>query len=195
MPTDRPAVWPAAQRYLHGWTAVLVLVAFGTSWIMAALPFTHLLAKFRLYQLHKTLGLIVLVLAGVRLLLRAGWRRPEWDRNLPVLQVRAASLVHTLLYGLLLLVPVLGYFTAATAPIGVPTLFLGLIRVPHLVGPDREWFQILQSVHRVAAIALVVLACGHAAMAVYHHRQGRPTLARMWRSVAVPQLMREPPKP
>ena len=120
----------------------------------------------------------------LRLLLRAAWRRPETDAGLPRWQLRAAGGVHALLYGLLLAVPVLGYLTAATAPIAVPTLFLGLIKVPHLVGPDPDWFAILRPAHRIAAIGLILLACGHAAMAIHHHRQGRPTLLRMWRGRA-----------
>ncbi len=148
---------------------------------MVSLPFTQLFLKFWLYQVHKSIGLIVVVLVCARLLLRVVWQRPEWDDDLPRWQLRAASGVHALLYALLLVVPVLGYFTAATAPIAVPTVFLGLIKVPHLVGPDREWFAILRPVHRGLAIALVALACGHAAMAIHHHLRGRPTLARMWR--------------
>ncbi len=182
MPTERPAVWPAAQRWLHGSTAGLVVVGFAMAWIMVYLPFTQLFLKFWLYQAHKSIGLIVMGLVCVRLSLRAVWQRPERDGDLPGWQLQAASGVHALLYALLLVVPVLGYFTAATAPIAVPTVFLGLIKVPHLVGPDREWFAMIRPLHRGAAIALVLLACGHAMMAIHHHWSGRPTLARMWRA-------------
>ena len=148
---------------------------------MVGLPFTQLLLKFRLYQAHKTIGLIVLALVCLRLFLRMVWRRPEQDEDLPRWQLGAASSVHAVLYVLLLAVPVLGYLTAATAPIGVPTLFLGLLKVPHLVGPDREWFAMIRPLHRGAAIALVLLASGHATMAIHHHGRGRATLRRMWR--------------
>ena len=177
-------MWPASQRHLHAWTAALVLIGFSIAWIMVNLPFTQLLLKFRLYQAHKTIGLTVVALVCLRLLLRALWRRPKPDAGLPRWQLRTASGVHALLYCLLLAVPVLGYLTAATAPIGMPTFFLGLIKVPHLVVPDREWFAVLRPVHRIAAIGLVLLACGHAAMAVHHHRQGRSTLLGMWRGRA-----------
>ena len=131
-------MWPASQRHLHAWTAALVLIGFSIAWIMVNLPFTQLLLKFRLYQAHKTIGLTVLALVCLRLVLRALWPRPKPDAGLPRWQLRTASGVHALLYCLLLAVPVLGYLTAATAPIGMPTFFLGLIKVPHLVVPDRE---------------------------------------------------------
>jgi len=40
---------------------------------------------------------------------------------------------------------------------------------------------VLRPLHQVAAWALVVLAAGHAAMAIHHHRRGSPILRLMWR--------------
>jgi cytochrome b561 len=67
------------------------------------------------------------------------------------------------------------------APARIPTLFLGVIPVPHLVGTDPAWFAILRQVHLALALLLVLLALGHALMAVRHHRTGDRTLVRMWR--------------
>src|SRR5271166_6059210 len=127
VPSETVAAWSRAQRRLHWWTAFLVLVAFSVSWVMVGWPTRDLLMKFVLYQLHKTIGLIVFALVLARLLLRARRGRPEWEATLPPWQRRAASAVHALLYTLLVATPLLGYLTAATAPIAVPTLFLGVI--------------------------------------------------------------------
>jgi cytochrome b561 len=75
----------------------------------------------------------------------------------------------------------LGYLTAATAPARIPTLFLGVVPVPHVVGTNPAWFAVLRQVHLGAAALLVLLAFGHALMAVRHHWKGDRTLARMWR--------------
>ncbi|MGH7156253.1 MAG: cytochrome b/b6 domain-containing protein, partial [Acetobacteraceae bacterium] len=85
------------------------------------------------------------------------------------------------LYGLLVCTPVLGYLTAATAPVQVPTLFMLVVNVPHVVGPNPWWFSVLRPIHRTFAITLMVLAAGHAAMALQHHRRGHPLLLAMWR--------------
>lgn len=184
--TDRNPGWAASQRHLHWWTAALVLIGFSIGWLMVNLPLSQLLAKFLLYQVHKSIGILVFALVCVRLLLRVRRKRPDPDPSLPAWQRRAADGMHALLYLLLLLIPVLGYLTAATAPANVPTLFLGVIAVPHLLSPDREWFAILRQIHRGFAVALVLLACGHAAAAIHNHRLGRATLARMWRGHAAP---------
>jgi cytochrome b561 len=180
MPAESREAWSRAQRSLHWWTASLVLLAFVIAWIMVGLPLSQLLLKFGLYQLHKSAGIFVLALTLLRLVLRSRRGRPAWDADLPRSQKRAASTVHVLLYALLLATPVLGYFAAATAPARVPTLFLGLISIPHLTAPDPVWFGIVRQVHRVAAILLVLLACGHGLAAIHHHLRGRPTLTRMW---------------
>ena len=173
--------WSRAQRGTHWASAGLVLVGFALGWIMVAVPYRPLLLKFSLYQAHKTIGLLVLALALWRLALRVLRRRPAWDVALSPAQVRLAGLGHVALYGLLLAVPVLGYVTAAAAPIRIPTLLFGVIAVPHVIGVDAASFAWLRPIHRGAAIALVGLACGHAAVAIAHHRAGRYVLWRMWR--------------
>jgi cytochrome b561 len=175
--------WSRAQRRLHWWSAAFVLLAFAIAWAMVAVPLEELFAKFVLYQLHKTLGLAAFGLLVARLVVRARHGRPAWDA-LPAWQRRAAAATHAAMLALLAVVPVLGYFTAATAPARVPTLFLGVIPVPHVVGPNDAWFAVLRPLHRALAIALVGLAALHATAAIRHHLAGRPTLRRMWRGEA-----------
>ena len=173
--------WSRAQRRLHWSTAALVVLGFVVAWVMVATPLSDLLLKFLLYQLHKTIGLLVLGLTLARVPLRLWRGRPAWEQDLPAWQRHAAGRVHLTLYLLLLVVPVLGYFTAATAPAQVPTLFLGVINVPHLVGTDPAAFAWLRPLHRVLAILLVVLATGHGLAALANHRRGRRTLIAMGR--------------
>ncbi len=162
------------------WTAALIFLALPLGFLMVAVPLGDLFAKFLLYQLHKTIGISVLLLVAARLGLRAARGRPAWERGLPHWQRRLAAAGHGALYGLMIGTPVLGYFTAATAPAQVPTLFLLLINVPHLVGADAQWYAVLRPVHLAAAVLLVFLAIGHAGMAVLHQVRGGDTLARMW---------------
>lgn len=175
------AAWSRRQRGLHWWTAALVPVGFALGFLMVGTPLQELLLKFLLYQAHKTIGLTVLALTAARLLLRALRGRPRRPERLPDWQRRAAPIMHAVLYGLLLVTPVLGYFTAATAPARIPTLFFLVVPVPHVAGPDAVWFGILRLVHRGCAITLVVLAAMHAAAALHHHVRGRAVLIAMWR--------------
>lgn len=168
-----------AQRRLHWAVAALVGAAFALGLVMTALPLSALLAKLLTYQLHKSLGLLVPVLTLWRLALR--WRRRRPEASGPAWQRRLATLAHAALYALLLVVPVLGYLVASAAPGQIATTFFLLIPIPHLLAPDEPSFQALRAVHAALAWSLVLLAAGHAAMAVAHHLGGRDTLRRMWR--------------
>jgi len=138
------------RRHLHWWTAALVALGFALAWIMTSLPVTMLLTKFLLYQAHKSIGLIVAGLAAVRLILAS--RSGDRPRGL-----RAG------LFGLLFVVPLLGYLTAAASPTLVPTLFLLVVRVPHAISPDQAVFDVVRPVHEWLAIGLIILVCWHAA--------------------------------
>lgn len=182
-PAELPprASWSRAQRLLHWTTAALVLVAVPLGVYMVGLSFRQLLLKFVLYQLHKSIGILVFLLALVQLALHLRRGRPGWEADLPDWQRLGAAVVHAALFGLLGATPVLGYLAAAAAPAQIPTLFLGVIPVPHLIGTDPDLYAVLRRVHLGLALMLALLAFGHAAMALHHHREGRQTLVRMWR--------------
>ena len=190
---DGEGDWSKAQRRLHWWTAALIFAALPLGFLMVAVPLQKLLVKFLLYQLHKTIGITVLLLVAARLWLRAARGRPAWERGLPRAQRRLAAAAHAALYALMIGTPVLGYLTAATAPAQVPTLFFLWINIPHVVGVDARWYQALRPMHLAAAVLLVSLAIGHAGMAVLHHARGRATLVRMWRGGAVSRSASTPP--
>jgi cytochrome b561 len=174
------AAWSVAQRRLHWAMAGIVFVNFLLALVMVALPLSALLAKILTYQLHKSLGLLLIPLWVWRL-----WLLVRRGRPAPVAlsgwQQGAARLGHGTLYGLLVAVPVLGFLSAAAAPIGVETVFFLILPIPHPFAPDQALYDVLRPLHQVAAWALVVLALGHGAMAIHHHRQGLPILRLMWR--------------
>jgi cytochrome b561 len=139
------------RRHLHWWTAALVVIGFSLAWVMTALPATVLLIKFLLYQAHKTIGLTVAMLAVVRLWLS------YWSGS-------RIGPIEAMLYAMLLVVPLLGYLTAAAAPGGVPTLFLLIVPVPHALPPSQAVFEAIRPFHRWIAIGLIALAAWHAAV-------------------------------
>jgi cytochrome b561 len=149
------------RRNLHWWTVALVTAGFAVAWIMTALPATQLLLKFLLYQAHKSLGLCVAVPAALRLVL--AWRAGDPPRG-----VQAA------LYGLLLVVPLLGYLTAAASPLAIPTLFFMLFSVPHTIEPGQAVFDMIRPVHKWLAI---VARGAHELRCLWFNAPSRGTVA------------------
>src|ERR1700761_6495706 len=81
--------WTRAQRQLHWWTAVLILLTFPLGFLMVGLPTSELLLKFLSYQLHKSLGITVIILAVARLVVRTWRGRPPWPDEMPAWQIHA----------------------------------------------------------------------------------------------------------
>ena len=180
MQTGAAFAWSAAQRRLHWAMAVLVFVNFLLALVMVALPLSALFAKILTYQLHKSLGLMLIPLWVWRLWLLGRRGRPA-PMPLPAWQRSAARLGQGALYALLIAVPVLGFLSAAAAPIAVETVFFLILPISHPFPPDQALYDVLRPLHQGAAWGLVGLAVGHGAMALHHYRRGLPVLRLMWR--------------
>lgn len=162
--TERTWGWPA--KLLHWLVALLVagMLALG---VTMTDPGLGLERQYALFQLHKSVGFTVLAL----MLLRLAWRAANRTPDLPAStwEVRAARLSHAALYVLLLAMPVTGFLTAASSPLGIPTLLFGVVPVPHPLGPDKAVSDTLALVHGTLALALVALLALHVAAALRHH--------------------------
>jgi cytochrome b561 len=156
----------------------LIVLVTAMGWWMIRAPDSDLLLKFLLFQLHKTIGIAILVCVGVRLSLRMAHGRPELPPEMSRWQQQIAGAVHNLLYALLVIVPVLGYFTASTAAVRVP---IGIIPLPAVTGANPYWFAILAALHWWLTVALVLLAGAHTLAALHDHLRGHTTLLSMWR--------------
>jgi cytochrome b561 len=174
--------WSFAQRRLHWWTAAVLALTLLLAVLMVWLPFSQLLAKFLAYQLHKSFGILVLLLALARLALRARRPAPELVGVSPGMR-RLARGGQWLFYALLLAVPVLGWLTAQAAAGPIPTTLFLMIPIPHVLDPDEALYAWLRPVHQVAAYGLLALVLAHAGAALRHHRHGVPVFRRMrWRA-------------
>lgn len=172
---NRPDHWGRTHRVLHWTTALLVLALAGLGlWMTELAPS---LFKLKVYALHKSLGLTVLGLTVLRLgwLVLGGRPRPVPG---PRWQQRLALASHVGLYGLLLLVPLSGWWYNSTA--GFPLRWFGLGPLPALGAADAVLKPIARDRHEWLFYALAALVLLHVAAALWHHLHRRDaTLARM----------------
>lgn len=175
--TERGWGWPA--KLLHWGLAVMIvgMIALGVVMVdMVGDPER----QYGLFQAHKSIGLTILAL----MLVRIGWRLanpvPDEPATVPRWENTAARLTHWVFYALLLAMPVTGYLTAASSPLGIPTMLFGVVPVPHLVGPDKELSETLAFVHENLARVLLALLVVHVGAALRHHLLlGDEVLTRM----------------
>jgi len=170
--------WGSLAKCFHWTVVVLVLVQGTVGLIMVDLPKRP--AVIPVFDFHKSLGLTILALALLRLAWRAFDPRPAQPSGVPAWQAAAARGGHVLLYVLLFAVPLTGWWFDSVAALR-PLRWFGLFEVPHLAGPDKSIRDLAAGTHELLFWLLIVVAAGHAAMALIHQfKQRNGVLARMW---------------
>jgi cytochrome b561 len=155
----------AVAKFLHWGVVILIIVQYFLAEAAEELPDGP--GKLDMITRHKSLGMLLLLLA----LARIGWKLANRGLPPPVpmakVQRIAAAAGHGLLYLLLLAQPISGWMMSAAA--GYPVSLFGLFEFPALVSENHDLHESLEEVHEVLFTVLAVVAVLHALAAVYHH--------------------------
>lgn len=119
-----------------------------------------------LLDLHRPLGIAILVLAVLRLVHRLRHRPPPLPDSLPRWQQRAAHASHWLLYGLMLAMPLLGWAMVSAA--GDPVRMIGDWVLPPIVPLDPVLYTALRWAHGALGYALFATVLLHVSAALRH---------------------------
>lgn len=164
MTNDAAAYRPPAKA-LHWLTAAAIFCVVPLGFAMnAANPGPE---QGRLYDLHRSVGTLILALVALRLLWRLYSPAPSPVPGLPQWQIRAARFTHYAMYVLLFTVPLLGW--AGTSAFGAPIKVFGLFELPPLLDKNRELAELLVPTHMILALTLVAFVLLHTAAALHHH--------------------------
>jgi len=132
------------------------------------------------FQLHKSIGLTVLVLSLARLGWRLAHRPPPLPAAMRAWERATARAVHWAFYGLMVAVPLSGWLYASLqwregGPLAVPTLWFGQFEVPHLFGLDEQPARVrhrlaegFEDTHAWLAWAMAGLLALHVTAALKH---------------------------
>ncbi len=119
-----------------------------------------------LINLHKPLGIAILLLVIVRLLVRFSSTTPPLPADMPSVQALAAKLSHGLLYALMLALPLVGWAMISAA--GDPVMLSSSLRLPALLAADAPTFAWLRKAHTYLAYLLFATVLLHLAGALFH---------------------------
>ena len=148
--------------FLHWAIAALLAFQISVGWALEGLG----ARGFSLFQLHKSVGIAILVLTLARVAVR------HWKPRPPKLeggwQGALASGVHVGLYAFMLGAPLTGWALVSTAKVKVPTLIFGIIPLPHLPLPATS-HGLAEGSHSLLAWLGIALFLLHVAGAVRHH--------------------------
>jgi cytochrome b561 len=160
---SRPAYGPIAIT-LHWFMGLVIATTFGLGLYMANMPLSP--DKLRYYSWHKWIGVSLFLLAALRLVVRMTTLRPRATGPLP-LQERFAVWTHRLLYVLMFAVPLSGWLMSSAK--GVPTVYLGLWRLPDLLERNAQLANALQTLHVSLNFVMAAIVLGHIGAALKHH--------------------------
>jgi cytochrome b561 len=160
-----PGGYPASSKWLHWLVAISVLV---TAPIGLTLPYTQP-GPFQdgLYNFHKSLGVVILVLMVLRIINRFAVGAPAPEPTLEPWQRFLSSAVHGLLYLLLLVQPIIGY--TANSAFGASTPIFGVFELPPLLAANENLAAALFRIHRWIGISIALLAAMHIGAALQHY--------------------------
>lgn len=152
-------------KLLHWLVAILIIGAWIVGYYAADLPNDNP-QKFELFDLHKSVGMVILMLVIIRLSWRMYGGAPGFANMNPLL-VFAAKTVHYLLYICMFVQPLSGWALSSSAGYN-PTLF-GLFSFPALVPKDKSMVETYVDIHEFVAWSLLVLFALHVGAAIFHH--------------------------
>jgi len=157
-------------RFLH-WS---VFILFIWQYLSAAIM-THLardktlltLTQGDFYNWHKSIGLMLLVLALARLIWRKTTPLPDWA---PVLSPAERVFSHwneVRLYWCMFLLPLSGYLFVMAGGFGVK--LFGLYDLPNPIGKQGGLAAAMMATHIVLSYAAVVFIAWHVSIGLKHH--------------------------
>jgi cytochrome b561 len=168
--------WGAPAKLLHWTVATLVLVQIALGWAAVAWHLSP--TKLDLFVLHKSTGMLILLLMLVRLFWRWINVTPFLPAGMQAWERAAAQASHFILYLLLLLAPVTGWIINSAT--NIPFRMFWLIPIPAVADPDKALAETASRIHFGLFVLLVLVLVVHVAAALRHHYVVRDNvLARM----------------
>lgn len=166
---------------LHWAIAILIIGLLCIGLLMGSLPNGGSL-KSAVYNWHKTLGLLVLVLSLFRLYWRLTHKPPAQVGGVKAWEEKLAGTVHWFFYGFMIVMPFVGWGISSTSR--YPSRLFNAIPLPRLpilssVENRKEVHHFFEETHEILAYIAIALIVLHIAAAIKHQLGGKAVLTRM----------------
>jgi len=138
--------------------------------------------RFVLYQLHKSFGIMVLLLSILRLMWRLSHKPPPLPEGMKPFEIAAAKFTHIAFYVIMIGMPLLGWAMVSASPLSIPTRIFDTVPWPDMPGIPRseaveDIFKMLHLNIGKFTIALIALHIGAALKHQFVNKDG--LLSRM----------------
>ncbi len=155
----------AIAKSFHWGAVVLFIGLFGLGWVMTDLPLGA--EKFKLYNLHKSVGVTLMALMLLRLIWRTVSPPPPLPGRVSDAMRTMATVGHGALYLAVFIQIGIGLVHSWSA--NFPVIIFEQFTIPSLTPPSEAMKEILGAVHFWGSWVLLALIAGHIGAALYHH--------------------------
>jgi cytochrome b561 len=151
------------QRLLHWLMAICILAMLfiGVGMVSTVTP-----KYLSLVQIHKPLGITILVLALIRLTLRIVYRAPALPADLPEPIKLAANLSQYIFYVLMIGMPLIGWGMLSAA--SYPVVLFGSVHLPSILPLSPSLHTLLWHAHYYLAFAFFAFILMHVSAILFH---------------------------
>ena len=167
---NAPTRYGTVSRFLH-WTVFLLIVyQFIGANIMTRLGRNATVLGLNqdfFYNWHKSLGLVVLLVALARVIWRRTTPLPNWADALTPVERAITSRLETLLYALMFLLPVTGFLFVMAGGYGVK--LFGAYDLPNPIGKHETLAWWAQLCHLLLTYSAVVVISWHVGLGLKKH--------------------------
>ncbi len=181
------------NQALHWFTAACMFAILPLGWVMVnAKEGTPLSSA--LFNWHKTLGAIVLVVTAFRIVWRFVDPPPNYPRQVAAWDRLLAHIAYWLFFALMIFMPVTGFLGSAYG--GHPLKLFNWIPTPQPVGPDKGLGQFFTGLHLAGQWGIYALIVLHLGAVVIHVIWGKDgVLGRMLPASSVEPVEPRGPSP
>jgi cytochrome b561 len=173
---NTPERYGAISKSFHWLMAFTIIFMLCLGFYMGGAE--ELTDKIKLYGLHKSIGVAILILVTLRVLWHLYSKRPPLVDGMKPREKLAAHAGHIFLYLAMFGMPMSGWLLSSAA--GRSVSFFGLFTLPDLIAPDDALRDIFGAMHYFLAFGLIAMIIGHVGAALKHHFISKDaTLKRM----------------
>jgi cytochrome b561 len=157
-----PTRFALLSRILHWLMAVLLLgmIFIGVSMVASLGNYGWLVA------VHRPLGILILILAIIRLINRMFTTLPPFPPTMSRMERRIASASEKLMYGLMLALPLVGWAMLSAGH--YPIKMFGAVHLPPILPASPALHALLRTTHTVLAYLLFAAFIAHLGGVLFH---------------------------
>jgi cytochrome b561 len=160
--TNNPVQFALLTRILH-WLMAAFLIAMlfiGVSMVASVGDYHWLLT------IHRPLGILILILAAIRLVTRMLTRLPPFPPSMPQAERFVASASERLLYTLFIALPLVGWAMLSAGH--YPIVMFGAVHLPPILPARPELYAALRETHTILAYLLFLAFLAHFGAVLFH---------------------------